>query len=115
MRRDLPSQYRGGRAGHGWQPLACTLQPAPLCGRYAASGYARGRCFCPQAPPLRALPLQVAVAPCGLASVIVGLPLIGGLGRGWPALHGGLPPLLLAAFTWKTQQECVERFSSHAV
>ncbi|RWV90058.1 hypothetical protein GW17_00047767 [Ensete ventricosum] len=69
MRRDLPSQHRGGRAGHGWQPLASTLQPAPLCGRYAASDCARGRRFCPQAPPLRALPLQVAAAPCGLASV----------------------------------------------
>ncbi|RRT37061.1 hypothetical protein B296_00037255 [Ensete ventricosum] len=69
------------------------------------------------------LPLQVVIAPCGLALAAIGRPLMGwlwpqptaplraGPGRGWPALHGGYcgcPPLLLTSFAVKIQQKCVE-------
>ncbi|RWW10285.1 hypothetical protein GW17_00026178 [Ensete ventricosum] len=54
-------------------------------------------------PPLRvAAPTSSADLPCGLALAATDRPLAGGLGRGWPALHGGWLPLLLAAFTAKT-------------
>ncbi|RRT47049.1 hypothetical protein B296_00026910 [Ensete ventricosum] len=89
------------------------------------SGCARGRLPplrvdrsrpCPQAPPLRAVaPVSGAGLPCGLALAIVGRPLAGGLGRGLavggrPCMGAsrGWPPLLLATFAAKTQQECVE-------
>ncbi|RZS13391.1 hypothetical protein BHM03_00044973 [Ensete ventricosum] len=54
------------------------------------SGFGHG-----QLPPYRG-PRPQSVAPCSRP------------GRGWPALHGGWPPLRLAAFAVKTQQERVE-------
>ncbi|RWW03168.1 hypothetical protein GW17_00033689, partial [Ensete ventricosum] len=50
-----------------------------------ASSFGRGR-----PPPCRGAWLQ-QIAPCSRPD------------RGWPALHGGWPPLLLAAFAAKTQ------------
>ncbi|RWV92959.1 hypothetical protein GW17_00044620 [Ensete ventricosum] len=41
-------------------------------------------------PPFRAVARASDVGlPCGLALAAVDRPLVGGLGRGWPALHGG--------------------------
>ncbi|RWW16419.1 hypothetical protein GW17_00019700 [Ensete ventricosum] len=68
--------------------------------------------------------LRATIAPSGAAGLLFGLaldtsnrPLVGGLGRGL-AVGGrpcmgvgrGWPPLLLAGFAAKMQQECVERF-----
>ncbi|RWW37111.1 hypothetical protein BHE74_00057817, partial [Ensete ventricosum] len=111
-----------------WAIAPCRRPTAdPLCGAYAASGCARGQlppllvCRsrpCLQVPPLwDATPASGAGLPCGLALAVAGCPLAGGLGRG-QAVDGrpfmgdgcGWPPLLLAAFAAKMQQERVEQF-----
>ncbi|RWW20974.1 hypothetical protein GW17_00014889 [Ensete ventricosum] len=105
LRATAPASGTG--LSYGLLPLRATL--ASLAG------------FCPcerRRPPLRAAaPVSGAGLPCGLALVAVGRPLAGGLGRGL-AVGGrpcigvgrGWPPLLLASFTTKIQQERVERF-----
>ncbi|RZS23259.1 hypothetical protein BHM03_00056159 [Ensete ventricosum] len=60
-------------------------------------------------PPCGLLPLAGAAGlPFGLALAAANRPLGGGLGRG--LAMGGWPPLLLAAFAAKTQQERIEQF-----
>ncbi|RZR84476.1 hypothetical protein BHM03_00011324, partial [Ensete ventricosum] len=122
----------GDRVGHGRQPIAGALQPAPLCGRHATSSCARWRLS-----PLRAghsrsclrvallltgaapagcyprgwLPPRAGAVglPCRLALTTAGRPLVGGLGRdlamgGRPymGVGRGWSRLLLIAFTAKT-------------
>ncbi|RZS26791.1 hypothetical protein BHM03_00060178 [Ensete ventricosum] len=76
-----------------WVPLSppcshCSpLQATVLVGGAST----RRRRPCDRLSPLTGFPWPQSVAP-----------LKGGLGRGWSALHGGWPPLLLAAFAVKT-------------
>ncbi|RWV78666.1 hypothetical protein GW17_00060325, partial [Ensete ventricosum] len=101
-RRQPPCQAAAGataptsdRAGRGRQSLAGALQSAPLralrCQRLSALR---------DATPVGDLPLRVGPAssrppPCRGPWLRPG--------RGWPALHGGWSPLLLTAFTAKTE------------
>ncbi|RRT31444.1 hypothetical protein B296_00054399, partial [Ensete ventricosum] len=109
----------GDRVGHGRQPLAGVLQSAPLASTALKMVVPAGDASAHRRRPCRLLPPLAGVAglPCGLALAAFGRHLAGGLSHGlavdgWPCMGAGRgwPPLLLAAFAAKIQQERVERF-----
>ncbi|RWW55097.1 hypothetical protein BHE74_00038281, partial [Ensete ventricosum] len=110
----------GIRVGRGRQPLLGALQSVPFAGTVLQAGVPAGVALQVGVPAGR--PQQVvlaSVAPAGCCPhKRCRPPLRAGPGRTrsppcrgpWPRPCRGWPPLLLAAFTAKTQQERVERF-----
>ncbi|RWW72730.1 hypothetical protein BHE74_00019444 [Ensete ventricosum] len=109
----------GDRAGHGRQPLVGVLQSTPHASTALQMAVPAGDASAHRRRPCRLLPPLAGIAglPCGLALAAIGHHLAGGLSHGlamdgWPCIGAGRgwPPLLLAAFAAKMQQEHVEGF-----